>query len=584
MDPRGGGIGAGEVDAGAQLKRMAKAAKAAFGRVVMASMVGLILGSFVAAIFPENFESKTIITLRERALVEDAAILRAIEDKPLAVKEQTLGEEFKAYTFIDAVLERAGWEDYKDIKRRILVPDTYLKPGSKDTVDSIRKKGFTDQQEMIEKVRDDKHFKVIVTSSPGGELMLVLRFKWFHPAAARNFVLEARKYWVEKRDDEYKKYYRKQLEDADKALFARRKEYETAAQNLEDFQRQNNIGFLNDENIDAKLKVDIAIQLSQVQAEIADLEVRVRELEEQKLITPEKSTSESKEPNPIYEAARESMEREIRLLEEYRKQMTEEHADVVRQRKVVEAAMAAFEKVKGQPMTLVTQLEEANPEYIKIVESLTLFRPQLAGKREQAQKLEKQVGVVEKRLERQPILQNTLKRLTNEVEIALAALNDAQRAILPLREKVARWEGQGSGQFSDPEADLRRAGAFEVLEDPLEATEPTGLPKAVIAILGLLLGAGVGFATILLREMMRSTFEEAREVQMALQVPVLATIGRISTSEEIRRARMKALVASIGSLLLVGALATLVAIVIFTPQKLPVPIQQYLQTLKTSLQ
>jgi hypothetical protein len=585
MEPRGGSPL--ELDAGAQLKRILKAIRRSGPKLALYGAVGLILGTFVASIVPELYQSKTLILLRERQLVEDSALLRAIEDKPLVVKEQTLEEEFKSYLFIDRVLERAGWKIYQDIKRRLQSPENYVK-GDADksgrAMDNIRKLAQDAQQELIEQVREDKHFGVAVRDTASGELLVSLTFKWFDARMAKDFVLEARKYWVGKRDDEYKRYYRKQLDDAERSLEERRREYEAAVTNLEQYERQEEVSFLNEENTDAKLQTELAMQISNVEAAIAELEVKVRRLEERKVGTPQRVQSSVSEPNPVYVAAKQTLDAQIAELNRQLDQKSETHPDVKKQKENVAKATEAFAKVKDQQFMPTQTSEELNPEWVEITKAISMFEPELQGMKEKAITLRAEKEKVAARLKGQPVIQSTLKRLNNSYEVAQQALNDAQIAITPLREKVKRWEGQATGIFADPESDLRQTGAYEVLEDPYEASEPTGIPKLAIALIGLVAGLAVALSLMFVGEMTRSTFDAADEVQGALGVPVLAAIGRIATPSELRRERVRALASVVGSLLLVAALGGFVAVMVLAPERLPMKVQEYLTDLKTSLQ
>lgn len=585
MDPRGGSPI--DLDAGAQIKRIGKAIQRSGPKLALYGAVGLILGTFVASIVPELYQSKTLILLRERQLVEDSSLLRAIEDKPLVVKEQTLEEEFKSYLFIDRVLERAGWKSYQDIKRRLQSPENFVK-GDADksgrAMENIRKVAQDDQQELIEQVREDKHFGVAVRDTASGELLVSLTFKWFDARLAKDFVLEARKYWVGKRDEEYKRYYRKQLDDAERSLEERRREYEAAVTNLEQYERQEEVSFLNEENTDAKLMTELALQISNVEAATAELEVKVRALEERKVRTSERVESQIKEPNPEWVAANQALSAQQAELNRLLELRSETHPDVIKQKENVVKATAAFAKVKDKQFMDSQVTSELNPEWVEITKAISMFEPELQGMKEKAITLRAEKEKVAARLKGQPVVQSTLKRLNNAYEVAQRALNEAQISITPLREKVKRWEGQATGIFADPESDLRQTGAYEVLEDPYEASEPTGIPKLAIALIGLLAGLGVAIAFMFVGEMTRSTFDASDEVQGALGVPVLAAIGRIATPAELRRERVRALASVVGSLLLVAALGGFVAVMVLAPERLPLPVQKYLTDLKTSLQ
>jgi uncharacterized protein involved in exopolysaccharide biosynthesis len=503
------------------------------------------------------------------------------------VKEQTLQEEFKSYVFLDRVLERAGWKQHQDIKRRLNEPALFVAAGDANNgraLDQVRKEAQDEQQELIEQVRSDKHFGVSVLNNAAGELLVSLSLKWFDPKSARDFVLEARRYWVSKRDEEYKRYYRNQLDDAEKSLEQRRREYETALTNLEQFERQNDVSFLNEENTDAKLMSDLKIQLSSGEANVTELEVRVRGLEERKARTPPTIKVANEEINPAWSAAKSMLDEQEKELATQLELKQENHPDVEDQRKRVEEARKAWDAVKDNQFLPSSTQESPNAEWVEITKALAIHVPELQGLKERQLSLDSEMKKVAERLKKQPMIQNTLKRLNNDYLVAQEALNAAQLGIQPLREKVIRWEGQAVGLYSDPESDLKQTGAYEVLEDPYEASKPTGLPKAAIALIGLLGGLGLGFALMFLGELMRSTFNTADEVQFALGVPVLAAIGRISTAAELRTDRVRALASVTGALLLVAALGGFVALLVIWPQRLPPIVQEYLTALKSALQ
>jgi hypothetical protein len=562
LEPRGGGFSA-EVDSSAQLRRLLKAARASGGRLVLFGSIGLILGAFVATLLPDLYESRTLLLLREREMIDDSSLLRAIEDKPLTVKEAALAEELRSFLFINSVLRKSDWPEYEAIVQRRERGDR--------TADA-------DLLELVDKARDEKHWKVTMNSAASGELQVGLKFKWFDPEKAYRFVREARQFWIASRDDEYKKYFRRQLAEAEKVLETRTKEFDAAARSLEEFERQNDVVLLQDDNTIYRLRGELLGEQS------SDVEVQVRTLDEKKAKTPQTLTLGSNTPNPEYVAAQNALTSAQEQLATLLDKLTPTHPSVEEQRTKTEKAREAFEKVKDKPTVSSGNSEVTNEEYTAIVESLAELGPQLEGLRMRALTLEQQINELQGQIEKQPVLQGTLKRFNNEYLLKQEELNRARLAIAPLRDKVSRWERGASGLFPDPSAELEASGAIAFLEEPVVPNKPEGLPKVVVALIGLLVGLGAGFALTLLREMTRQTFEEAAEIQGALQLPVLAAIGRIETEAERTRARVRTTISVAGSMLFVGALATLVTVAIQWPHKLPPAMQEQLKSLKALLQ
>lgn len=557
--------GVQEIDAGAQIKRVLRAASASRLKLFLFAMSGLIVGGGIATVVPDLYQSKTLLLVRERQLIEDSALLRSIEDKPLAVKEQTLEQELKSFIFVNNVLKECEWLEYAEAVSG----------------------GPADVQELVEKVRDDKHYNVELQTSPTtGELMIQISFRWSRPDQAFQFVLHARKDWVRERDEENKRYYRSQLQDAERLLEERQRAYDIAAQNVEDFQRQNNISGVTDENVDLQLKTTLMIQSAGLESKAAELEVKIRGLEDQLSQTPEKiEGSETKTKNTAFEAAQANVNAAAAKLKELQEKKKESHPDVKKQAKVLAEAQAAFENVKGKgEFTASAKTSDLNPVWLEIKKSIDAFKPELDGARNQLLAVEKQMDAVDERLAKLPSLQATLRTMENDYTVAQQQINAMRLQIAPLRDKVARWETASAGIFVDPEDALTKTGAFQILEEPVAAKKPEGLPKAIFWLTGFLLGLAAGFALLMLSEMTRKTLDDADEIQATLGLPVLGAIGNISTPAENRRIRMRAISHAVGSLLIVAALGAFVFVMTSRPDLLPPWAQHQIQQLKTTFQ
>jgi hypothetical protein len=184
-----------EVDAGAQVKRLLAAARKHRLRILLLSMLGLVLGALVATFVPDLYESRTLLLLRQRELIDDSRLLRAISEKPLIQKEETLENELLSFQWIHDVLKECEWLEYARIK---------------DNATLI--------SELIHRIQEKEYFKVGMSTDPGGELLVELSFVWDDPVKARDFVKKARKNWINRRDDEHRRYWRKQRDDFEKIL------------------------------------------------------------------------------------------------------------------------------------------------------------------------------------------------------------------------------------------------------------------------------------------------------------------------------------------------------------------------------
>lgn len=548
-----------EEDSGKQLKRIFRAAKEHRFRLIVLSAIGMILGGFVATLIPDLYESKTLLLLRERKLIEDSHLMQAIAEKPLAQKEQTLEQELRSYMWIRQVLERVEWVEYARIRH-----------------------DPTKVQDLVEQVRDPEHFQVDVSTDPAGELLVSIIFNWFHPRQAHDFVRAARKNWITHRDEESQGYWRQQLNAAEGILRKRQAKYEAASFARERFMTENGLSLLNDVNADAQLKVNLTTARSEVYAELSELETRLQGLQERLDNLEPFIVTESKEKNEEYVAAQDAYRLALAAFSAMSEKKTPTHPDVKKARATVDNAKEVFDAMEGKEFLASSTLQLENATYTQLRTQVELDTPRIRGLKDRMLAIDRQLAEVDDRLEKLPTLQNTLLKLTNEYDVTQSQFNLAQDDIAPLRDRIQQYEERSTKLFSDSEEELQASGAFEILEDPVIADAPIGLPKPVFSIIGLLVGLSLGLALALLGEVTRSTYDEASEVQSTLRLPVLGAIGRIATETELRRERFAEVVRMAGSMLVVMSLGVVVYVMTAHPDVLPVGVQDVLEDLRTT--
>jgi hypothetical protein len=99
---------------------------------------------------------------------------------------------------------------------------------------------------------------------------------------------------------------------------------------------------------------------------------------------------------------------------------------------------------------------------------------------------------------------------------------------------------------------------FRILESAFPPPHPTAPNRLVIAVVGLMLGIAMGGGIAVLLEALDSSFHEARQLQTALRLPVLASIPGIvleSDRAAMRRRRIRNAVAAVAVTCLVLASA-----------------------------
>ncbi len=550
-----------EASAGEQLRRLLRAARENRYRIVMFAAVGMILGGMIATVVPDLYESKTLLLLRDHQLIDDSKMIKAIQDKPLAQKEQTLMSELRSFRWILDVLQRVEWVEFAEARN-----------------DPAR------LAQLVEKVRDPKYFDVEIDTDAAGELLVTLAFRWFEPRKAHDFVLEARRSWINRRDEESKLYWGTKLKQAEAIVQTRRQEYEESSGNRENYLREHELQLDDDFKGDAEFLSTLRSRRSIAQEALTEVEISIRGLQERLDQTPSRFKTEVKEPNPQYESAKEALQRERSRLEDLLETKRETHPFVQKQREKVQIAEQLFATMEGKQFAVDKEVEVVNETWLELDKKLNLEIPKVASLQERINELDRQIDEAELKMVNQPTLRSQLEKLTNRYRVAEENLNAALIDIAPLRDRVFQMQNRDTRLFADAEEELRAAHAFEILEDPVVPNQPVGFPKPVFVLIGALFGIALALAMALLQELTRSTFDGVDEVQQSLRMPVLGAIGRIATGGELRREKMLGITRMAGSVLIIGTLGVLVYILTAHPEMLPSRVQQTIEDLRTTFQ
>lgn len=546
-----------DIDPGAQLKKILRGAREKRFLLLMLAAVGLILGAFIATLVPDLFESKTLLLVRERQLVDNSNLIKAIEDKSLAQKEQTLAQELRSFVWVKEVLEMVQWPEY------------------------LEKRGDpADVSEFVDKVRDPKYFEVEMDTDQAGELLMKIVFRWFEPEAAAQFVRSTRQHWIESRDQDNLRYHRRQLQELSDQKNEAELAHARAKQALELFQQTHKVfDVYSTEDSDVKQKDRLAIDLNTMEGEIHGLTERVSGLEAELAKQQPQTTQVETQINTQFLVAQNAVNLAQGELQALLVTKSENHPAVQKAREKLEQASLGLAAVQGQASLPGATTTQPNPEYERLRGEIARLKAELRGRERTRSAMKELLDEITERLERRPVLDNELRTLKNEYEVTLATLNDFRVALVPLELKVKALEG-GGGLFRDAEAALRDAGAYEILEEPVVPNKPAGLPKILFSLIGLIVFLAGGLAGVTVWQMTRTTLDTVDDVQKAFALPILGAVGRIATRAEVRRARVAALTSTLGSLLLVGSLGYVVYLVTTAPERLPAPFQERLEVLK----
>jgi len=219
--------------------------------------------------------------------------------------------------------------------------------------------------------------------------------------------------------------------------------------------------------------------------------------------------------------------RRLRVLEamltEYESRgYTEKHPDVIR----AEAEIAATRK----------RIEEADPDnpvgaQVSFAQQNAEAEAQRAAQRrvasgEEIQRLEAAAAEVHQRLIETPAVAEQLDGLQRRYEHLFRSYQDFSNR---------RLEATMQAQL-----ERRQLGEqFRVLEAAFVAPKPTSPNRTILFILSAVLGLGVGGAAGILLEAMDTSVHDARQLQRAVRIPVLAAIPRILLESDRRAMRQQ---------------------------------------------
>lgn len=545
-----------DIDPGAQLKKVARGAREKRFLLMMLTTVGLILGAFVATLIPDLYESRTLLLVRERQLIQNSSIVRAIEDKSLKQKEQTLSQELKSFVWVKAVLDELQWPDYLAIRGDAAEISKY-----------------------VDKVRDPKYFEVVTDTDAAGELLIEIMFRWFDAQRAADFVTATRTHWIDARQEDNLRYHKEFLQDLSEQLRTAQEDYNLASAALERFQQTNGVFEVRSSaDGDVQLKTSLQRELNTMEGELLDLAEQIRSLEVDLGKQAPTRVEVSTQVNAQYAIAERQLSEAKFLLDKERATKTPKNDDVIRAQEAYDKAALNFALVKGQASLPSSTKTVENEEYRRLASEISDRRAELRGKERNRDSRKALLEEVTARLERRPSLDRTLGDLKNDEQLKLQILNNIRAEIVPYDLKVRTLESRGIFKSDDPSG--RNSNAYMYLEEAVVANSPTGLPKVLFSIIGALVLLAAGLAGVTFWQMTRSTLDTVDDVQRAFSLPILGAIGRIATVGEIRRARLAALASTVGALLIVASLGYLVYLVTMQPEQLPQEIQAKLVDLK----
>jgi len=201
---------------------------------------------------------------------------------------------------------------------------------------------------------------------------------------------------------------------------------------------------------------------------------------------------------------------------------SDQHPEVKKLKNEISQLEQAPESVS--PPKPVTEPE--NPAYISLTTQIKAAESDIASLRSQQAGLKDKLQMYRQRLEDAPKVEQEYLALTRDYQNASSKHQEVMNKILEARISEGMEEGQKGEKFT--------------LIDPASFPEKPVSPKRwLIFLAGFFMSFGAGFGTVALAEHLDHSVKSSDELARLTGLPVLGSIIRIQTSEDVSRARRK---------------------------------------------
>ncbi|NQT82684.1 hypothetical protein HQ563_06650 [bacterium] len=266
-------------------------------------------------------------------------------------------------------------------------------------------------------------------------------------------------------------------------------------------------------------------QLAAVETELGDAETAKTEIEKQMLSVDATEIGETVvETNPLirqYRAQLDRLELELATLKSRR---TDIHPDVVKKKSEIKIVKTLIEKAPEKSTTKETR--QSNPLYVKLTQDLKDSEVRIATAKKRKERLLANKAESENRLKNAPALEKQMAELTE---------NDTLHRRL-LANYVAELENAKIAQERERE---QKGTRFDVLDYAKKPSSPDKSNKLKVAMMGLLLGGGLGLGLAVLKDQTDTSFKDVRDAASFLGIPIVGTIPVINTPAERAREKKK---------------------------------------------
>ena len=194
--------------------------------------------------------------------------------------------------------------------------------------------------------------------------------------------------------------------------------------------------------------------------------------------------------------------------------VTKKHPDVVRLEEEIKSLEEKLAKLPKDERMELPEDEPTNPAYINLKTQIKSAELELEGLRKKRQEFEKKWQEYVKRLEKMPEVERQYNDLMRDYEIATGKY----------REIMAKLTEAKQGELLEK---TQAGERFTVIDSPQIPERPVKPNRPVIALIGFILGLGVGVGMAAIAESMDTTIRVPKDIKKVTGIPVLATIANV---------------------------------------------------------
>jgi succinoglycan biosynthesis transport protein ExoP len=207
-----------------------------------------------------------------------------------------------------------------------------------------------------------------------------------------------------------------------------------------------------------------------------------------------------------------------------REKYSTDHPDVVRLQHTVDGLESAVQAAARTGKRREATTHSDNPIYIQVkgeLDALTVDRDRAVKRRDE---LQAKFDDYERRMAHSPEVEREFHTMSRELETAQ----------LEYREILAK---QTQAQVSENLEAERKGERFTMIEPPQMPEKPISPNRFLIVVMGLLLSVGLGVGAAAAHEAFDASVRGPSDIRQLLQVPALASIPIIVTTEDRARRR-----------------------------------------------